>query len=314
MAKTMKDLTASREVRKAVIQKYGFIPGSVLELDYGWGRHVIELEGRKQDNVAAEKHKKMEYGDSSVFGDGKKNAPNKKELKSAFGMSSKNIRGKGLSTFPPALARFIVDFYSEPGDVVLDEFAGHNSRLQVTHELGRHYIGYEICEEFIAFNKKVADEITGKGSQKMMFTPGVTITLREQTSEKIVEADSSIDMSFSSPPYWNLEDYGTHPDQLGIGKTYDEFLAGLQRVVNECYRVLKKDKYCIFNVNDFRKEGKFYCYHADTINIFKIAGFKIHDIVIVKWASAMGSCFASQIIDRKITYKAHEYLIVGRKP
>ena len=57
--------------------------------------------------------------------------------------------------------------------------------MQVTYELGRDYIGYDICHEFMEFNRKVKDEITGKGSQGLMFTPKNTIILREQSSEKV---------------------------------------------------------------------------------------------------------------------------------
>lgn len=313
MAKTMEDLAASRERRKIIINKYGFVPCSVLELDYGWGKHIIELEGRKQDNVAAEIHKTMKYGDTSTLGESKKNAPTKAELHKAFGMSSKNIRGKGLSTFPPSLARFIVDFYSEPGELVVDPCCGHNSRMQVTYELGRHYVGYDVSKEFMKFNYEVKKEIMGEGKQGMMFTPNASITLREQSSEKMVEADNSVDMIYTSPPYWDLEFYGEEPEQLGYKKSYIDFLLGVVKIAGECHRILKKGRCCIFNINDFRKDGEFYCYHADIISMFKTIGFKIQDIIIVKWASAMGHCFASQIEDRKITAKFHEYLIVGRK-
>jgi len=96
----------------------------------------------------------------------------------------------------------------------------------------------------------------------------------------------------NSPPYWDLEYYGDEKEQLGYNHSYGEFLNGLGRVVNECHRVLKRDKYCIFNVNDFRKNGILYTYHSDVIELFKKAGFNMHDIIVVEWASAMGACFS----------------------
>ena len=147
----------------------------------------------------------------------------------------------------------------------------------------------------------------------MMFTPDVKITLREQTSERMVEDAGTIDMVFTSPPYWDIEYYGSEPDQLGYNRSYTDFLHGIRRILRESYRVLRDGRFCIFNINDFRKDGKLYSYHTDIINIFQESGFSLHDIIIVKWQSAIGACFASQIEERKITAKSHEYLVVGRK-
>ena len=314
MAKTMADLEQSREVRKNVINKYGFVPTSVIEPDYSWGKDIIEYDKRKQQAVAVQKHKKMKYGAERTESGGITGA-SKEQLSKAFGMSSQNVRGKsgGLSTFPPALARFIVDFYSEPGDWVLDPCAGHNSRMQVTYQLERNYIGYDVSKEFMAFNREVEKEITGGGSQNILFTPKASIILREQSSEKMVEEDNSMDMIYTSPPYWDIEYYGEEKEQLGYGKTYAQFLEGITKVISECYRVLKKGKFCIFNINDFRNGGVFYAYHCDIMRIFSERGFFIQDVIIVKWQSSIGACFAGQIESRKITSKAHEYLICGRK-
>jgi len=291
MAKTLDDLEKSRQIRTDVINKYGFVPTSVLEPDYSWGKSIIEYDKRKQQAVAKTKHEKMDYGDKADWGKSKE-GPSKNELEKVFGMSSQNVRGKsgGLSTFPPGLARFIVDYYSEKGETILDPCAGHNSRMQVTYEMGRNYIGYDVSKEFMKFNREVESIITGKSDQALMFTPKETITLREQTSEKLVENDSSIDMIYTSPPYWDIEYYGEEPEQLGFGRTYTEFMSGIQKILDECHRVLKPERYCIFNINDFRKNGVYYPYHADIIDLMLTAKFKIHDIVIVKWKSAIGAC------------------------
>ena len=314
MGKTAQDLAKSREIRKQVVEKYGEVPTSVWNPDYAWGKDIIELDSRKQQAVAVKKHEKMDYGVERSW-DKKITADDRESLEDAFSMSSQNVRGKqsGLSTFPPDLARRIVEFYSKKGDTVLDPCCGHNSRMQVTYSLERNYIGYDICHEFMDFNRNVAKEIQGQGSQSVLFTPKATITLREQSSEKLVEDDNSVDMIYTSPPDWDVEYYDDSKEQLGYGKTYPQFLDGLQKVVKECYRVIKPEKFCIFNINDFRKDGDYYIYHADVADLFVKAGFKLWDIIIVEWQSCIGQCFASQVEDRKICAKKHEYLIIGKK-
>jgi len=306
LAKTLEDLKKSREIRKNVIHKYGDVPTSVWEMKYASRDGIFELDERKQRNVAKKRHESMNYD---------KNDP---EQVSAFSISSNNVRGNseegGLSTFPPELVRRVVNYYSEPGEIVLDPMAGHNSRMQVTHQCQRHYIGYDVSVKFQEFNQNIADIITGKKDQAILVDDPHKITLYTQSSEKLNDADNSVDLVFTSPPYYKVEYYTDEPEQLYNSDDYPTFLARLKVIIAECFRVLKSGKYCVFNINDFRYNSKFYTYHADVIKIFEEVGFTPWDCIIVKWHSAIGACFASQVEDRKICAKMHEYLIVGKKP
>ena len=49
---------------------------------------------------------------------------------------------------PVALMRWIVDRWTEPGDLVLDPYMGSGPVAQACHELGRRYIGIELVEEY----------------------------------------------------------------------------------------------------------------------------------------------------------------------
>jgi intein/homing endonuclease len=110
-----------------------------------------------------------------------------------------------------------------------------------------------------------------------------------------------------------VEYYDDHPDQLGYNKTYPEFLDGIKRVLSETYRVLKPNKYCAWNINDFRMKNVLYPYHADIIRIMQEVGFTLWDCVVVKWQSCLGQAFASQIEERKMFAKSHEYVVTGKK-
>jgi DNA modification methylase len=52
--------------------------------------------------------------------------------------------------FPPALPEFFVRFLTEPGDLVLDPFAGSNVTGQVAERLGRRWLASECNEEYVA--------------------------------------------------------------------------------------------------------------------------------------------------------------------
>ena len=52
-------------------------------------------------------------------------------------------RGK-LNAWPDAFCRMIVRTFTDPGDLIVDPFAGSCKMLAVAGEMGRHAIGYEI--------------------------------------------------------------------------------------------------------------------------------------------------------------------------
>ena len=224
-------------------------------------------------------------------------------------------RGRdSLSFFPYNIARRVVGFYAERGETVLDPCAGHNSRMQAVYEGGCHYIGYDVCHRFMVFNRKVRKKLLVHAKRAFVKNPS-TITLREQTSERMEEKDGSVDLVFTSPPYWDIEKYDDHPDQLGVGKTYKQFLAGLSRVFGEAYRVLKPGRFFVLNVNDFRKNRHLYTYHADVLPYLYRAGFTLHDLIIMVWdRNPLRACFPSVIVREKQVGRRHEYLIVLRKP
>ena len=51
---------------------------------------------------------------------------------------------------PVDLMRWIIDRWTEPGDLVLDPFMGSGPIAQACHELGRRYVGIELVEEYCA--------------------------------------------------------------------------------------------------------------------------------------------------------------------
>jgi site-specific DNA-methyltransferase (cytosine-N4-specific) len=51
--------------------------------------------------------------------------------------------------FPYEIPEFFIDFLSEPGDLVLDPFAGSCTTGVVAEEMGRHWINIEINKEYI---------------------------------------------------------------------------------------------------------------------------------------------------------------------
>lgn len=60
---------------------------------------------------------------------------------------------------------------------------------------------------------------------------------------------NSIDMVITSPPYWGLRNYGVD-NQLGLEKTFQEYLNKLIKIFIEVKRVLKEEGTCWVNLAD----------------------------------------------------------------
>ena len=61
--------------------------------------------------------------------------------------------------------------------------------------------------------------------------------------------DKSVDCVITSPPYWQLRDYGW-TGQWGLEKTYQEYLEHLWSLMDEIYRVLKDTGTVWINLGD----------------------------------------------------------------
>ena len=60
--------------------------------------------------------------------------------------------------FPEELPRRLIEFYSYKGDVILDPFMGSGTTAIAALKSRRHFIGFEISEEyFILANKRIKE-------------------------------------------------------------------------------------------------------------------------------------------------------------
>jgi len=62
-------------------------------------------------------------------------------------------------------------------------------------------------------------------------------------------ADESVHLVVTSPPYWQLKDYG-NGSQIGFDDSYEDYINNLNLVWNECHRVLHKGCRLCVNIGD----------------------------------------------------------------
>lgn len=88
-------------------------------------------------------------------------------------------RSSHPAPYPTALVEKLIRYYSYVGDIVLDPFMGSGTTAVVSKQLQRHYIGYEIHEEYIAMSEKRLSVVT-----PIVLPPSIVLP-DYQTSEQI---------------------------------------------------------------------------------------------------------------------------------
>ncbi len=127
-----------------------------------------------------------------------------------------------------------------------------------------------------------------------------------KSSLKMKELKScSVQLALTSPPYWDLKDYGTKK-QIGYKQTYSDYLNDLARVWQECFRVLKINGVIIININSRTVKGQYYPIHLDFYSQLKKIGFV--DFKLSIWHKSSGV----PTRDNKLTDR-FEYVIIASK-
>jgi site-specific DNA-methyltransferase (cytosine-N4-specific) len=75
--------------------------------------------------------------------------PNGRNLRTVWDIQTQSIRDAHFATFPVALVRPCVELTSNPGDIILDPFAGSGTTGVVASELSRRFLGIELNPDYI---------------------------------------------------------------------------------------------------------------------------------------------------------------------
>ncbi|MDI6602341.1 MAG: site-specific DNA-methyltransferase [Thermoanaerobacteraceae bacterium] len=102
--------------------------------------------------------------------------------------------------------------------------------------------------------------------------------------------NESIHLIITSPPYWQLKDYGSN-EQIGYNDTYEEYINNLNLVWEEAYRVLHKGCRLCINIGDQFARSVYY-------GRYKIIPIRTE---IIKFCETIGFDYMGAIIWQKVT-------------
>ena len=163
------------------------------------------------------------------------------------------------ASFPPSMIEEFIEFFTKPGEIVLDPFLGTGSTLVACENTARKGIGIELYPKYSK---------TAKSRTKFPVLEG-DVRILLPTLEK-----QSFSLCITSPPYWRILkkkkdynqqerlekgldlQYGQNPLDLGMIEEKEEFLNELVDIFTKIHELLLPQAYLIVFIQNIRDKGE----------------------------------------------------------
>ena len=176
--------------------------------------------------------------------------------------------------FPETFVQYVLEQYTEPGDIVLDPFAGYATTLIVSERLNRICYGIEV--------------------DRARYEYGVT---RLKRKELLIHGDSlklsnygipTVDLILFSPPYMN-KSYDRNPlrRELKQDDCYSKYLQDFLSIANSSWHLLKPGKYLIVEAANLEGYSGLTTLAWDIATLFK-AEFPFIKEKVLHWGGGYG--------------------------
>lgn len=180
----------------------------------------------------------------------------------------------------------------------------------MAHKLGYKYVGIELRQEQVDSNIEQAKELLPADNQ-----PTWICGDSEKVLDELTAKGESYDFIFSCPPYFNLEIYSQHEDDLS-NMSYKLFIEKYNSIIRKAFTLLDSDKFAVFVVGEVRNEdGNYIDFVGDTkrafMNMFVSAHFYNDMILLDPIGTAM--IRASNFNKNQKVVKIHQNVLCFKK-
>jgi DNA modification methylase len=216
-------------------------------------------------------------------------------------------KGNYRANWSPYISRNLLLRYTKENDLVLDQMVGSGTTLIECKLLNRRGIGVDINPDAIMVTRNRLDF-------KYKYEPEIKTYVGDARNLNLIEAET-IDLIATHPPYANIVKFSNKKIEgdLSNVRDIDEFIAGMMKVAQESYLVLKPGKYCAILIGDTRKKKHFVSITARVLEVFLKVGFILkEDVIKLQWKMKStrekwrGSNYDFLLL-------AHEHLFIFRK-
>lgn len=229
---------------------------------------------------------------------------------------------------PPQLMSQLIEFFTKPGECVLDPFAGVGGTLIGASicKKPRRAIGIEINPRWVEIYQRILSEHRDS-LQPQTLIQGDCLQVMQDFAEH------SFDFIATDPPY-NIHlaqtmsngryaanfpnrrtDYymrSDDPRDLANLASYEAYLEAMEQVFAQCFRVLKPRKYMVVIVRNAYQHGEYIFTHVDLARRARQQGFVPKGEII--WYQAGTRLRPYGYPSAYVPNIAHQYIVVLRKP
>ena len=186
---------------------------------------------------------------------------------------------QGVSNFRPTAAKVIYENFG--GETIWDMSCGWGGRLLgfLASSNTKHYIGTEPSSKTYDGLMEMKKDFSYLGKQVDIYKLG---------SEVYVPEKESLDLCFTSPPYFDTEKYSDEDTQsYKKFPSEDKWVDGfLRKTIDNCYYGLKKNGYMLMNIAN---TPRYKFIEEETQKISKEFGFEQNDTLQLTLSSVMGA-------------------------
>ncbi len=182
------------------------------------------------------------------------------------------------SIFDPVLAELIVRWYTAPGLLTVDPFAGGSVRGIISGMYGRNYLGVDLSAMQVEANLEQLEllerHLAPTGSVEWEI--GDALESLGQMDDKCATGGV-----YTCPPYYDLEVYSDDPRDISTWPDA-EFDAYCARLVKEQYRISDDDTFATWVVSEVRgKDGNYRRLLPKTVDWHIQAGYAYYQEAVL---------------------------------
>lgn len=221
---------------------------------------------------------------------------------------SGNYRGN----WSPFIPRNLINKYTRPGELVLDEMCGSGTTLVECKLLGRNGIGVDVNPDAVMIQRdRLNFDYHPLDSQN---GTNVRTYVGDARNLDLVR-DDCVDLVATHPPYAGIISYTGHRVDADLSRLkLPDYLAAMRVVAAEAYRVLKPDHYCAVLIGDTRKARHYIPISIGVLQSFLSVGFTLKEDIIKLQHKMMMTRQKWRGRNYDFYKIAHEHLYIFRKP
>jgi DNA modification methylase len=227
---------------------------------------------------------------------------------------------------PPAMMAEIIRFFTKPGGLVLDPFAGVGGTLLGAALAGRRAVGVELNPRWIAVYREVCRR---EGIAEFPVLAGDCRAALADWARVAPPGCAAVDFVCTDPPYnlnfkrtmcgldphrYRRTDYEGFSDEaadLSNAADYPAFVAGMAEALRLSAGVLKAGGYAAVMVRDAYQGGRYVLVHADLARAAEPAGLVLKGVKV--WYQAGTRLRPYGYPKSYIPNIAHQHILIFRK-